>query len=337
MHTQLPKQHKLQIESYKIKFIGLLIILLCVGGFLVQQVRAQEIQRSYTVINPQIEVKLNPGARSEGTTELINDTDVPLTFNLTVRDYIVVDTVGTPNFLPAGTLNNKYSAAAWIAIYPDSFTLNPHQVQKVNYYVQVPANAKPGGHYAGIVYAPVTTPQKKTGGVVNTQVGSLFYITVNGPVTENSLVSKFFANPFQEYGPVQVLTQIRNLGDLHIAPKATITVSGFFFNKSQDLAVHNIFPETARDFENSFGQTLMIGRYRAVLMGTYGLNNNLPLVATVYFWVFPWRIVLVIVLAIIALILAWLYLKKRKKAKAAKEPQKPKAEPTVPPTKEETK
>ena len=262
---------------------------------------------------------------------------MPLTFNLTVRDYIVTDTIGTPSFLPAGTLNNKYSAAAWIAIYPDTFTLNPHQVQKVNYYVQVPANASPGGHYAGIVYAPVTTPQKKTGGVVNTQVGSLFYITVNGPVTENSLVSKFFASPFQEYGPVKILTEIKNLGDLHINPKATITVSGFFFNQNQNLARYNIFPETARDFENSFGQTLMIGRYRAVLMGTYGLNNNLPLVATVYFWVFPWKIALVIILVIVALILTALYLRKRKKAKAAKEPQKPEATPTAPLIKEETK
>lgn len=335
MQKQLPKNN----IKYKklLRFLFVSFLLLITSYLLLSKALAQEIQRSYTVINPQIEVKINPGARSEGTTEVINDTDVPLTFNLTVRDYIVTDTVGTPNFLPAGTLNNKYSAAAWIAIYPDTFTLNPHQTQKVNYYVQVPANASPGGHYAGIVYAPVTKPQQKTGGVVNTQVGSLFYITVNGPVTENSLVSKFFANPFQEYGPVEVLTQIKNLGDLHITPQGTITVTGLFYNKSQNLASHNIFPETARDFTNSFGQTLMIGRYRAVLMGTYGLNNNLPLIATVYFWVFPWKIAVIIVLVIVALILALLYLRKRKKAKAAKEPQKPEAEATVPPVKEVTK
>ena len=45
------------------------------------------------------------------------------------------------------------------------------------------------------------------------QVGTLFYVTVNGPITENATVSKFFANPFQEYGPVKVLTQIKNMGD----------------------------------------------------------------------------------------------------------------------------
>ena len=57
----------------------------------------------------------------------------------------------------------------------------------------------------------------------------------------------------------------------------------------------------------------MIGRYKAVLLATYGLNNNLPLTATLYFWVFPWRLVLIIVLVIIALILLTMYLRKRKK------------------------
>ena len=143
-------------------------------------------------------------------------------------------------------------------------------------------------------------------------------------------MSKFFANPFQEYGPVKILTQIKNLGDLHISPKATISVSGLFYNQRKNLDTHNIFPEAARDFETTLGQTFMIGRYRAVLIGSYGVNNNLPLVASVYFWVFPWRITLVIVFAIIALILTVLYLRKRKK-EDPKEPKRSEVEPVATP------
>jgi len=331
MHKQLPNQ-QFKIKNLKLKVILAVLFLILVSA-LASRALAQEMQRAYTVFNPQIEVKLNPGTRSEGTTEIVNETSVPLTFNLTVRDYIVTDTVGTPNFLAAGTLNNKYSAAAWIAIYPNTFSLNPHESQKVNYYIQVPASARPGGHYAGIVYAPVSKGENKTGGVINAQVGALFYITVNGPVTENSLVSKFFANPFQEYGPVKISTQIKNLGDLHISPKATITVSGLFYNATQDLPNHNIFPQATRDFENTVGQAFMIGRYKALLMGSYGVNNNLPLVASVYFWVFPWRIALVIVFIIVAIILGIMYYKKRKKngPKQPKEPKDANAEPVVTP------
>ena len=276
---------------------------------------AQEITRTVTVAYPVVEQKLDPGQSAEGITKVINQSNTPLTFNAVVEDFIVVDTVGTPNILPPGTLNNKYSASSWIAISPSTFTLKPGENQTINYFLRIPKDARPGGHYAAVVYTPQVKNQgsKNSGGVVQSELGSLFKITVNGPVKESAKVSKFFVNPFQEYGPVKILTQITNMGDLHFSPKGTVTVSGLFFNKTEDLPVHAIFPETARDFENTIGQTLMVGRYKAELLASYGINNNLPLTATVYFWVFPWRLAIVIVLAVIAIMLGWMYWKKRKK------------------------
>jgi membrane protein implicated in regulation of membrane protease activity len=72
----------------------------------------------------------------------------------------------------------------------------------------------------------------------------------------------------------------------------------------------------------------MIGRYKAVLMGSYGVNNNLPLVASAYFWVFPWRMAIVVVLTVIALILVTLYLRKRTK-RGSKGPKKTENEDVV--------
>jgi hypothetical protein len=326
---KLPKQ-QFKIKNLKLK-VALASLFLILASSSVAF--AQEAQRTVTVINPAIPIEIAPGGYTEGKTAVINDSNVPVAFNLSVQDYIVVDTIGTPNLLPPGTLNSKYSAATWIGLDPTTFTLNPQERKTVNYYLKVPQNASPCGHYAAIVYSPVGSTDKGTGTSIQTKIGSLFYITVAGKCIENAQVSKFFANPFSEYGPVKILTQIKNLGNLHITPKATITVSGLFYNQSENLETHNVFPEAARDFANSFGQTLMIGRYQAVLMGTYGVNNNLPLVASVYFWVFPWRIALVIVLAVIAIILAALYLRKRKKD-SLKEPKKPETEPVATPTEE---
>src|ERR1035437_8798981 len=170
--------------------------------------KAQEATRVVTIAYPTLTHKLNPGDSTEGITKVINQSTGILTFKLTVQDFIVTDTIGTPNIIPSGTLSNKYSAAAWIGITPDTFTLKPGESQKINYYVRVPKDARPGGHYAAIVYAPVTTEGVKgSGSTVNSQLGSLFYITVNGPINEQVSVAKFFANLFQEYGPVKVLTQ----------------------------------------------------------------------------------------------------------------------------------
>ena len=96
------------------------------------------------------------------------------------------------------------------------------------------------------------------------------------------------------------------------------------------LKENNVFPQAARDYENQFGTGLMIGRFKAELLASYGVKNNLPLSATVYFWIFPWKIALVITLIIIALILGFKYYKKN----GFKKPGK-KAEIKVEPTPEE--
>jgi hypothetical protein len=321
---KLPK-----LKIYRKLLIGLI---LSVVFTIVGVATAQEVQRTFTVVNPAIVQNLNPGDTAEGTTKVINDSTVPLTFSVGVQDYIVVDGKGTPNILPPNTLNNKYSAASWIGVTPSTFTIKPGEKQTLNYYIQIPRDAKPGGHYAALVYQPkVDATANATGGVVNTQIGSLFYVTVKGPIKEDASIVKFFANSFQEYGPVKILTQIKNNGDLHITPKGSIILTGLFKNstyifndqKQSSVPVGNIFPETLRDFENSVGSNLMIGRYKAVLLANYGVNNNLPLTATLYFWVFPWRLALVIILAVLAIILGYMYWKKRKKdnSKATKEPK----------------
>lgn len=309
---KLPK-NKLKIKNLKLKTLLFLFFTFSILGFMFVKAHAQELQRTFTVINPQIAEKLDPGQKTEGTTKVINETNSSLTFSVSVQDYIVSDTKGTPQILPPNTLNSKYSATAWIGVSPSVFTLKPREKQTINYYIQVPKSAKPGGHYAALIYQPVNKDEGgKTGGTVYAQIGSLFYITINGPIKESATVTKFFANAFQEYGPIKILSQIKNMGDLHIMPKGTVTVSGLFFNKSENLPSSNIFPETARDFENTVGQNLMIGRYKAVLLASYGVNNNLPLTATLYFWVFPWRLAIVVILVIVAIILGLMYYKKRK-------------------------
>lgn len=278
------------------------------------QVKAQEALRTFTVVPPTIQQTLNPGQSVEGNMKVINDSEKTLTFTATIQDFIVEDTLGTPSLIPPNTLSKRFSAASWIGVTPAVFTVEPHQKQTLSYYLQVPLDARPGGHYAAVVFKPVNTlGVSGTGASVETQVGSLFYVGVNGPIVELSQISKFFANSFNEYGPINIQTQIKNLGDLHIKPQGTLTISDMFGRtlKTEKLNEVNIFPTAARDYANSFGQKIMIGRFQAKLLASYGQNNNLPLVASVYFWIFPWKITLIAILAIVALALGVKYWKKR--------------------------
>lgn len=306
--------NKLKIKDLRFKKISFLMVLLFLISYFLflTRTKAQEAFRTYTISPPTVSQELNPGQTAEGTLKVINDTDHDLTFTAVIKDFIVEDNIGTPVFLPNNTLSNKYSAAAWLGVTPDTFTIKSHARQELNYFIQVPKNAKPGGHYAAVLYSPATNVNVEgTGATVNTQAGSLFYITVKGPITEKATVSKFFANGFQEYGPVSIQTQIKNYSDLHIKPKGYITVSDMLGRKAiLPLKENNIFPQAARDYENQFGTSLMIGRFKAELLASYGVNNNLPLAATVYFWIFPWKIVAVTTLVIIALILGLMYYRK---------------------------
>ncbi len=280
--------------------------------------QAQTAPRTITIVPPSKEHALNPGDKTEGILKVVNDGTTPITFTATVRDYVVNDNAGTPTILPPNTLSNKFSAANWIAVTPTNFTIQPHQRQEINYYVQVPADARPGGHYAAIVYEPTDIiGVQGTGTGVQTQIGTLFYIDVNGAIKESANVKQFTAAGFNEYGPVKISTEILNNGDLHIKPVGTITVKNIFGGvvATQALPAHNIFPEASFLFKNALGHKWMFGRYTATLNATYGKDSNLPLTATVAFIVFPWKVVTVVILIIIIIILAIVAFKRNKKKK----------------------
>jgi hypothetical protein len=304
--------------AQNIKIIIPALILFFFVFFVVKHSFAQSTSRIFTIVPPTIEHSLNPGQTAEGIMKIINDSDETLTFNVTTQDFIVEDSGGVPKILPPNTLSNKYSAANWVAISPDKIIAKPHERVEFNYFVQVPADAKPGGHYAAAVLKPEELIKVKgTGTAVSTQLGTLFYISVNGPITESATVTKFSANAFQEYGPVNILTQIKNMGDLHIKPLGTITITDMLGRRVATLALpeHNIFPETVRDYENIFNQKYLFGPFTAKFTATYGKANNLPLVATFVFWVFPWKIAIVVILIIVAIVLGVKYYKKRKNNK----------------------
>lgn len=307
---------------------------------LLSSVHAQSV-RTMTVVPPTVEVSLAPGEHTEGTMKLINDSPEALDFTAIMQDFIVDNDQGIPNILPPDTLSNKYSAAAWIGLNASGITIPSHTRQNLTYYIQVPPDAKPGGHYAVVVFNPKVpnTTRQYSGSTVNSQIGTLFYITVKGNMTEKAQVTKFDAKRLVENGPVTVNTTIKNLGDNHIRPRGYITVTNMLGKTSYTVPLdeHNIFPEAARSYVNSFGKKFMFGRYKATLLANYGQNNNLPLTASLVFWVFPWKIVLVLILIVIAAILAYLYWKKnRTGGKKKPEPTQPHDEAAQAPTQPQT-
>lgn len=244
---------------YKTKYLAKSVILYSaiIAGLLfgAKIIFAQETNTRTIIISPPtVSENLDPGAIKEGTVKITNSSPSDtITFTAVVRDFIVEDTKGTPLINVDFPVNKKkYAASAWVGIYPTTFTLSPGKTQLVNYYIQIPPDARPGGRYAAVVYESQDKLNASgTGTGVESHIGSLFSLRINGDIAENATVTKFeAAKKMSEYGPVTINTQIKNFSDSHIRPVGTVSVKNLIGQTIQtvQLPEHNIFPEAARDF-----------------------------------------------------------------------------------------
>ena len=291
--------------------------------FFRSQAYAQSDSRSFTISPPDFHLTVNPGDKTEKVIKITNNSSEPLSFVTNTVDFIVTDKASTPELLPVGSnVENKYTASAWSTVFPDVITIEPGQTSYVTLYLQVPGNASPGGHYFAVTLRPIREGESKTSGAsVNSVVGSLVSLIVTGKMNEAGRVVNFSVPKFSEYGPIKIVTEIKNEGDVHITPKAAIEIKNMFGQKvfSTALANLNIFPGTSRIYENNWETRWLFGRYSAHLSGYFGQKNNLPLVAMATFWVIPYTLITIILLAIMIIVVGFLYFRKKQEPEEIEE------------------
>jgi len=280
----------------------------------VPQVHADAM--SMTAIPPKVELKGNPGQTLNATLKIRNDSTSTQNFDITVEDFVVIDSIGTP--IPVTTkATNRWSLANWITA-PKEIPVDAAGIQIINVSIKIPMTALPGGHYAMITYTPNASSKtgdlKQTGSIITQRVGTLVYVSVNGPINEKATITKFSAPKFTEMGPVEFKGTIESLSDIHINPKGTITISNPLNQKIADITVDagNIFPETVRDFTATWNQKWGWGRYKADLNLVYSTAGT-ALTAVIFFWLFPIRIVIYSLLLLISILIIILVLNKRSK------------------------
>ena len=298
------------------------IFILCFS-VLAQSARAQN--QIFTAIPPRLEIKAKPGEFVRQTIQFRNEGDSVAYLSVAPNDFIVTDTKGTPQFVTS-LVSGRWSAASWIKVSPSGIAVAPKQTADITLSVNVPLDALPGGHYAGVLYQSsgrvprLGAPAVGAGTGIQQTVGTLVYLIVEGPVTEKASVKLFDVPKFLEFGPVNITTEILNLSDLHIAPKGAITIKNILGVKTSTLALEerNIFPNASFAYNNTWNTKYLFGRYRADLLASYGSTGQV-LQATAYFWVIPVKIILAILLAITIIILIVVLIIKKRKEKDLEE------------------
>jgi len=285
-------------------------LLICLFAYS-RQVSAQ-VSLPLTVAPARQELIINPGEKTAVIVKFLNQGTEPVSGLLKVADFIVEDSQGSPTFIEGPTqISPRFAAASWVELPYDRITIAPKDKVLIQAKINAPKDAEAGGRYIAIYFEPggsvseaTSAADKEATTPIAIRIAGLISIRVAGPVEENAYVTQLTAPRFLEYGPIPITTEILNKGNYHIKPKGTITIYSLFGKKidQQLIKEQNIFPDVTRTFENKLGQKWLLGKYKIELNASYGESGKI-LTATVFTWIFPWKIVSIIVLAIIIIIL----------------------------------
>ena len=289
-------------------------ILLLVSGFLLAGQSLAQSALGLSAIPPRLEITVKPGEAITKEIKVRNESKTDRVISTNSKDFIVTDGNGTPIQLDnIDEASNRWAASSWVQVSPSSFKLKPGETKSLMVTVIAPDNALSGGHYTMILHSPKNeSVLSSTGSFIETNVGTLLYITVPGNIKESAQVKEFTAPAFSEYGPINFKALVNNLSDIHITPVGSIIVTNWFGGKTANLALSpiNIFPYTSRELENVLAKKWLFGRYMAQFNASYGTTGQV-LTATLFFWVMPWRLILLVLIAI-ALLAAIIFLIKKK-------------------------
>lgn len=280
-----------------------LSILLVSGVLLLTSLAPRAHAVSLIVSPPRTDLTGNPGETLQQTIKITNSSDIDIAISAKVADFIVQDDLGTPIQITSGA-SGRYLASPWFVLDRPDFILKPQQTESIVAIIEIPKDALPGGHYAGVFFSPTEKGKlNSTGAVVVPQIGSLFGVTVNGDMKYDALIKDFKVNAdVYEFGPVDFSAVIENQSDTHIKPNVNIVIKDMIGRKLADLPLDsvNIFPFTSRSLKGSWDTVWGLGRYTATLTASYG--PGLTASQMLYFWIMPYKLITAIGIVILVLI-----------------------------------
>lgn len=271
-----------------------------------------KIAQGLTMSPVTFELAADPGDTLSNVIKITNPSSSSVGVKMEIEDFAAVGEAGKVAVLDEE--NKTYSLRKWIKVEPGLFTLAPGEAKIINFSINVPSNAEPGGHYASILSVVTANTAPNSGSAVAQKVGALVLLSVSGAVKEDLLIKEFSTSGFLEKGPVPFTIRFENTGSIHVRPAGFVSISDAWGKKLKDIAFpqKNILPGAIRKLDVVWDRAFLFGKYHADLVGSYGngINSN-PISAALDFWVIPWKMLGIIVLAAGA-VLAILYRSRRR-------------------------
>ncbi len=273
-----------------------------------------------TVSPPVIEFDARQGDSIVDVIKLYNETDEEKTLTGTVQSFKALNETGAPSF---SSVEESTDLATWLKLDETTITLAPDERKDILFNINIPEDAEPGGHFAGILWSAGDAPETGGTGVgITVKTGTLVLVRVAGEVNETGRVASFTADrQSYNYLPVNFAVRFENFGNVHLKPTGVVEIKNLIGRKVISLPVNgdlsNVLPDSIRKFDLVWQNTevpagasewqkerenFAWGKYTATLILNYGVDGQVT-TASLAFWVFPWRVTLFYIAVALLIIL----------------------------------
>lgn len=245
------------------------------------------------------EINVDKGKSASLTITIENPTEFDTVAKPIVNDFVASDKENGEPLLILEDVGSKPANSFSSLVQPISdVNLGPKEKKDITVNLSVPADAKAGGYYGAIRFAPSTV--NNTGNVsLTASVGTIVLVTVNGNLTEKLSLKQLSAGQNDEAtgfitkGDVQSIVRLENTGDIHVKPFGRIEVKNIFgktvataeLNATEPRA--NVLPGSTRKFVNSLDNKTWLGRYTIEANIGYSQGGGDVITAKSVFWYIP--------------------------------------------------
>lgn len=257
--------------------------------FTVRQIHAASNTTSLAIAPAIIESIAKPGESVKTKVKLANQTNIPLPIKGTVRDFIPNEAVNSEDA-------SAFQAAGWFTLNPQDFILQPREEKEIEVTIDAPRGAEPGGHYATIYFEPLVPKEAVSAGSTLSlaRVGSLAFLIAPGEIEEKLEIAGITLPDYQTLGPVGIRIKLKNTGNLHLVPTASIRVIDMFGRKVADIKTNivTVLPKTEREIEGLWDKKYLIGKFTFEGEILYGSEMTKVALEKQSVWILPWHLLL---------------------------------------------
>ncbi len=275
-----------------------------------------------TITPIRFEISGNPGETVTKEMSLFNERDVTETFYVSYANFEAQGETGDPSFVPA-----KDDLGTWMEA-SQSVTVPSKEFVSVPIKITIPKNATPGGHFAAVFWGTIPPTATSNTVTIGAKTGLLVLLRVNGDVNENAGLVEFATKNKQKFFtslPVSFYYRFQNIGSDRIKPLGDIKMKDIFGITEKKISGNpvdgNILPNSIRKFESVWEgkdgpnttedqaggsffkkvryewRNFAFGHYNAKISLSYGTKNEVS-TSSFSFWVFPWRLLIVILVVL---------------------------------------